>query len=227
MKLMSTIFFTAALAVVTLSWKYAEPIRSQNGTSVIYAMSTDKKGGKPFTVKLPDNLTTKQLQLLAFAYDIAKADGHKYPQYIQGILMQETKAGGMQLFRVAGLTNTKGDRYFGVGQIKLATAKEVMSNYPELWKFLDTKTDEELQAKLILDDEFNVRVASKYALLMGMNRDPIAATTSYNLGAGGATMVDPKTHDYTLRVKGFSQRMKNVNTSENEIQFKPKLIALR
>lgn len=230
MKLISTIFLAATIMVGAASWKYVEPIITQNGTAVIYAMTNDgKNGSKPFTVRLPDSLTLRQFALLSFAYDVAKADGHTNPQYVQGILMQESKAGGMQKFRVAGLSNPKDDRYFGVGQIKLAAAKEVMANYPSLWKYLDTKTDEELQAKLILDDEFNIRVASKYALLMGMNRDPVQATTNYNLGEGGAKLVDASSHDYTVRVKGFTQKMKNVNAGKSIIQSKPKQnhIALR
>jgi len=211
MRLISCSIFALAITIASISWKYVEPVITQNGTSVIYAMTNDgKNGGKPATVKIPDNLTEKQHELLNFAYIVAKEDGYKHPQYLQGVIMQESLAGGLKEFRVAGLTNKPGDRYFGISQIKLAAAKDVMKQYPVLWVKFNTKTDEELQARLILDDQLNIRIASKYLLMAGVNDNPTKAITAYNQGATGALLVDPTTHDYTVKVKGHLQRMKNV-----------------
>ena len=208
MKLITTFYLTLALLVGAASWKLLEPILAQNGTAVISSMSSDNQhGSKPISIKLPDNLTKKQFEMLNFAYDVAKSDGFKEPKYLQGIIMQESKAGGMDSFRVAGLTNAVGNRYFGLGQIKLQAAKAVMMRFPDMWKHLDTKTDEELQARLIVDDKFNVRVASKYALIMGINENPAKAITAYNVGPGGVQSVDASTHAYTQKVKAYSTQL--------------------
>lgn len=219
MKLVHTFYLALSLLISAGSWKLLEPILAKNnGTVVISAMSSDNiLGGKPASIKLPD-ITKKQFELLNFAYDVAKSDGFREPKYLQGIIMQESKAGSMTAFRVAGLTNAVGNRYFGIGQIKLAAAKAVMAQFPEMWKHLDTKTDEELQARLIVDDRFNVRVASKYALLMGINENPARAITAYNVGPGGVQTVDPSQHDYTTKVKVHAEKVKNINTAERGLQ---------
>lgn len=219
MKLINAFYLSLTLLVGTASWKVLEPILAQNGTAVISSMSSDNKNGsKPISIKLPDNLTKKQFEMLNFAYDVAKSDGFKEPKYLQGIIMQESKAGSMNSFRVAGLTNSIGNRYFGIGQIKLQAAKAVMSRFPDMWKHLDTKTDEELQARLIVDDKFNVRVASKYALIMGINENPSKALTAYNVGPGGAQTVDASTHPYTQAVKAHAEKVKNIKSSVAGLQ---------
>ena len=219
MKLINTFYLSLVLLFGAASWKLLEPIVAQNGTSVISSMSSDNQNGsKPISIKLPDNLTKKQFDMLNFAYEVAKSDGFKEPKYLQGIIMQESKAGSMNFYRVAGLTNAIGNHYFGIGQIKLAAAKAVMMRFPEMWKHLDTKTDEELQARLIVDDRFNVRVASKYALLMGINENPSKALTAYNVGPGGAQSVDPSQHEYTQKVKAHAERVKNIKVVNTGIQ---------
>ena len=219
MKLINTFCVIVTLLVGVTAFKFVQPLILSEGSAVIYAMTNDgKRESKPFTVKLPNNITSEQLELLAFAYQVAKSDGYKHPQYLQGILMQESNAGNMDKFRVAGLETRVGDRYFGIGQIKLVAAKAVMNRFPEMWRYLDTKTDEELQARLILDDKFNIRIASKYALLMGINDDPTRAITAYNRGPGGVNLVDPNTHEYTQRVKTHTQRLKNVPQARSDLQ---------
>jgi hypothetical protein len=215
MKLFIAIFFGATAALTLTAYRYVEPVAAQNGTSVIYATSNDgKQGGKPYTIKLPDNLTQKQYDLINYAYQVAKDDGHKNPQLLEGLIMQESKAGNMPGFRVAGLQNQPGDRYFGIAQIKLNAAKEVMKRYPDMWKGLDTRTDEELQARLILDDKFNIRVASKYVLLMGVNKNPDMGITAYNRGPGGAQSIDPHTHPYTVKVKTYANQFQSLHKVE-------------
>lgn len=207
MKLINAFYLVLALLIGATSWKFLEPIIAQNGTSVISSMSSDNQNGnKPITIKLPANLTNKQFEMLNFAYDVAKSDGFKEPKYLQGIIMQESKAGSMNSYRVAGLKNSVGNRYFGIMQLKLAAAMDVMKSYPELWKDFDTKTNEELQAKLILDDKFNIRVGSKYLLMRGINTNPSIAITAYNQGEQGAKMVNNTSFHYTVKVKNYAQR---------------------
>ena len=98
----------------------------------------------------------------------------------------------------------------------MSAAKDVMNKYPEMWKFLESKTDEELQARLILDDRFNIRVASKYVIMMGINENPERAITAYNVGSQGSKNVNPKTHDYTRKVKEMT--IKNVQGSEDDLK---------
>lgn len=220
MKLINGFYLAVALLVGAGAWKVLEPmVAKNNGNTVISINQGSKRGDGAITVKLPSDLTTKQMEMLNFAYDVAKADGFKEPKYLQGIIMQESRAGSMDEFRVSGLMNTSSNRYFGIGQIKLSAAKDVMKRFPELWKFLDTKTDEELQARLIVDDRFNVRVASKYTLLMGINENPVRAITAYNVGPGAViTHPDPSSHHYTVKVRSHAEKVKNVKTSAVGLQ---------
>ena len=210
MKVYFTFLSLIASAVLVGGFKLVQykQEQAQLGTAVIMVKDEVKKGGQPYTVALPTHLTQRQAYLLSFAYRIAKEDGHRSPELLQGVIMQESKAGNMGQFRVAGLENKPGDRYFGIGQVKLAAAKEVLKSYPALWKYLDTRTDEELQARLIVDDEFNIRITSKYLLLVGVNNNPTVAVTAYNRGPTGAQEVDPQTHDYTVRVKAYANTFK-------------------
>ena len=208
MKLMNLAYITLAAAASVGAVKTIVPLVAQNGTSVMAIGGSRSDGGTPImSIKLPEKMTSRQAELLSFAYNVAKSDGFSEPKYLQGIILQESNAGNMGQFRVAGLTNAVGDRYFGIGQIKMVAAKAVMKRYPELWSYLDTRTDEELQARLIVDDKFNIRIASKYALLMGINKDPTFAITAYNRGPGGAKLVDPNTHHYTVKVRGHADRV--------------------
>ena len=218
------IFLSIVIGLATL--QYSAPLISK-GTAVIYSMTNDgKNGNQPLTVAVPDNLTTNQSQLLSFAYDVAKADGFQHPAFLQGILMQESRGCSVKNFRVAGLSNKPNDRYFGCGQIKLATAKTVLAKYPELWKYLESRTDEELQARLILDDQFNIRISSKYVLMMGINQNPGLAITAYNTGPAGTKGINPATFYYTTSVKQYSEKMsarhqrKNILVKKDDVEWK-------
>lgn len=225
MKLIITTCAALSILVGVAALTVSVPFISQNGTAVIYAKSDDgKHGNKPLTAVIANGLTTRQYELLNFAYETAKADGMKYPQYLQGIIMQESKGCDMKNFRVAGLTNRVGDRYFGCGQVKLAAAKCVMGRYPDLWKYLESQTDEELQARLILDDRFNIRIASKYLFMMGINDNPKRAITAYNVGPGAVKTTNVDTHHYTLMVQKYSD---TINAGFLNVQKKVKDLELK
>lgn len=225
MKIITTICVALSIVLGLATLNYTAPLITK-GTAVIYSMTEDgKNGNKPLTTVVPDDLTNRQQNLLNFAYETAKADGYKHPSFLQGILMQESRACSVKNFRVAGLTNKAGDRYFGCGQLKLATAKAVLKQYPALWRYLDSRTDEEIQARLILDDEFNIRVSSKYCLMMGINENPSRAITAYNVGPAGVKNVDYETFDYTNSVKHYSEKVhhrKNIQAKTDELQSKSK-----
>ena len=173
-------------------------------TAVISVPSDNGRAGGGFSVEIPKNLTQRQVQLLALAYEIAKYDGHKHPQLLQGIILQESNAGEHSKYKVAGQefglkTN---ERYYGVAQIKLSAAKDVLRHYPEMkTEFkLQTDTDEEIIANLILNDKYNLKTASKYLMILKKHyRIPESQLASaYNQGPGGVN--NEKAHRYSTNV---------------------------
>ena len=186
---------------------------SQSPTAVISVPAEDGTTGGGYTINLPKSLTHKQATLLGLAYDIAKKDGHRYPQLLQGILLQESKAGDLASYKVAGQefglkTN---ERYYGVAQIKLAAAREVLSKYPSMKGEYDfhTSTDEEVIAKLIENDQFNIAVASKYLLVLKTyGYDTIKELAlAYNQGAGRARGKNAETNQYSKGVMAHIQAL--------------------
>ena len=129
------------------------------------------------------------------AYVQAKKDGHKNPELVQGVLLQETHAGGMEKYYVAG---NKGDEYYGLGQLKVEAVRDVMGRWPELWQKYNfqTRTNQELIANLILNPQFNIEMTSKYLKLL---QDQYGFTgrklmNAYNRGPGGVQSVDDTWH---------------------------------
>lgn len=179
-------------------------------------VATSVLAGGEVAMILPDDLTLDQRKILSLAYDIAKEDGHKHPEMVQQILLQETHAGGLKKFKVAG---NKGDEYFGLGQIKLGAARDVMAAYPELWNAYEfhTRTDDELKANLILNPVFNIRVTSKYLKLLH-DRYGLSGRTlmnAYNRGPAGVKEVDSGTFHYALGAESKLASWKKVNWEAN------------
>jgi hypothetical protein len=192
----------AALLVITSAAVFGATqlfamVPQSHGTAVIAEKNENGTSGGQAAILLPQNLSTSQGRMLAEAYDIAKADGHKNPELVQAILLQETMAGGLKSFRVA---NAGPEAYYGPMQVKLAAAKEVLGKWPALFaQFgLQTRTDDEIKAHLIIDDKFNIAIASKY--LMVLHKDygysGQALMVAYNKGPGGAQGVDASTNAY-------------------------------
>lgn len=186
-----------------------EPI----GTSVLAEKSGKAIGGQAATL-LPDNLTVTQSQILNAAYQIAKADGHKNPEIVQQMVLQETHAGGMKKFKVAG---NDGDEYFGVAQIKLGAAKDVLKRHPMLFtKYgFHTNTDDEIKANLIMNPVFCIEVGSKYLKLLNerygfTGRDLLNA---YNRGPTGVKRIDSESFHYA---KGAEQKLAQWKMKRNE-----------
>lgn len=192
----------AALLVITATAVYGAAelfamVPTAIGTAVIAEKTVGGNFGGQAAILLPENLTSSQGRLLAEAYSIAKADGHKHPELVQAILLQETMAGGMKAYRVA---NAGPEAYFGVMQIKLGAAKDVLGVWPDLYKKfgLQTRADDEIKANLILNDNFNMAVASKYLLVLNKRYgySGHALMVAYNKGPGGAQGVNPVDNDY-------------------------------
>jgi hypothetical protein len=149
-------------------------------------------------------LTSKQSELLNRALEIGKSDNHKNPEILQGILMQETKAGAAEY-------KSAKNNCFGIFQIKIAAAQDVLKNFPELvlqFGISPTNTTK-LRHKLIHDDEFNISVASKYLLILKRYGYVTIKELSlaYNQGAGGAKRLNPNTFGYSISVVKHIKRL--------------------
>jgi hypothetical protein len=127
-------------------------------------------------------------KLLAMAYEVAVADGHHHPELLQGIIMQESRAGDSHLLHRSA-RSAKGPNY-GVAQVQLKTAREVLKRNPDLWSRFNfsSKSDREIVAKLVENDRFNVTIASRYLLIIkGLGFKTMSQmAVAYNLGPGGA-----------------------------------------
>lgn len=148
------------------------------------------------------NITPNQEKILNQAYQIAESDGHSDPELLQAIVYQESKAG---LF-----TEGPGN-CLGVSQLNFATAKAVIREHPELIEgVLTTKSDKELRSKLKNNPFFNMRVASKYLLMVvqfGKNTNEFKAA-AYNRGPG-AVGSQPSKFGYVKSIKALLIQFKN------------------
>lgn len=153
----------------------------------------------------PSFLTEKQIELLDQAYEVGLSDNHKNPEILQGILMQETKAG------LAEYKSAK-NNCFGIFQIKIAAAQDVLYNFPELvlQYGISPTNRKELRNKLIHDDEFNTSIASKYLLILKRyGFDTISQLAlAYNQGPGGGKYHNPNTFGYSASVVKHIKKLK-------------------
>lgn len=108
--------------------------------------------------------STSSAALMQKASFIASNDGYD-PAILQSILLQETDAGRASNFRVS---NSGSNAVFGVMQLKLDAAKDVLEHFPSLYKKYNfsTRSADEIKANLILNDSFNIEIASKYLVIL-------------------------------------------------------------
>lgn len=212
-----------ASLVLGISVSAAFYVTPKQPTAVVSVPIADGIRGGGMSVVLPQHLTQRQVELLTMAYHIAKQDGHPYPQLLQGIILQESHAGEHPNYRVAGqefgLAANK--RYYGVAQIKLAAARDVLKHYPQMNQQFDlgnNAADEEVIAKLIENDAFNLAVASKYLLILKTyGYDTIKQLAlAYNQGPGGARNHDSETHHYSKGVMRYIQTLTHSNSKDKK-----------
>ncbi|MEK7321834.1 MAG: hypothetical protein AABZ84_02000 [Pseudomonadota bacterium] len=150
-------------------------------------------------------LTGEQLDLLGLAFQIGYEDGgESHAKFLQAVLMQETIAG--QLGRLGHLSAPMGKRSYGVMQVKVPAARDVLRHKPQLGHF---RTDEQLIARLIADDEFNLRIASAYLkYLRKLSGSDHQALVAYNVGPNAAkNVVDPAQFKYVQRVELYMSKV--------------------
>lgn len=130
----------------------------------------------------------KQKHLLQIAENEGKLVG--YPETIQAILLQETNAGkiGSGAFGIIGDHSLGfGKKSYGVMQVRLATAKDVIRRNPDIAK---AYTDEEIIIGLVTDPLFCIRIAAlhfRWLTKRYVNGHRITwrqAVEAYNAGLG-------------------------------------------
>jgi len=177
-------------AATSAAYKLYQYVPQPIPTAVIGEKQEKTLGGSA-AVLLPENLNNKQAVLLNSAYAIAKSEGFKNPEIVQSILLQETRAGGMKSYNVA---NAGPDAYYGPMQIKLAATRDVLARDPSLYTKYDfhTHTDDEVKANLILNHDFNIRVAVRYLGILQKTYGLSGANlvNAYQAGPGGLSTSD-------------------------------------
>lgn len=147
------------------------------------------------------NVQHQQHEVLEKALEIAAESGLKNPELLQAVLLQETHAGGLKTYRVI---NPGKEAYYGLGQIKLGTARDVLKANPKLYsKYgFQTRTNDEILAHLILDDEFNMEIAARYLVMLHKQYGFTGKTllNAYNRGPGGVHAVGDDWH-YAIAAK--------------------------
>jgi hypothetical protein len=213
-------YATLAIMCVAITYFVGTTVFSYESSTLGTAVIAEKskyKGGQKVINLSAERMTARQMQVLNMAKTIAIEDGNN-PEAFQAVIFQETKAGGMKQFRVAGqesgLQSMK--RYYGITQIKLAAAWDVLARFPALHQYSESgkfTTEEELVANLILNDEFNLRVGSKYFKIVAAPDASLARrVTAYNRGLQGSYRVDPASWHYTVAVeKHMATVVKQVN----------------
>ena len=142
-------------------------------------------------------LTEEQLNLLQSAYEIGLADGGtEHAEMLQAVLLQETIAG--QLGRIGHLTAPVGKRSYGVMQVKVSAARDILRKHKEFGRY---RSDEALIVALMTDDAFNIRMASKLLLhLKQKTKSSDAALVAYNIGLRASRKISkPGAFKYVVR----------------------------
>lgn len=214
MRIPLSILAVISVTSVGVLGNFYQTMVPRNGTEILKPVEVEAPSiVEEFKVVIPKHLTEKQFNLLNLAYQIGESVGLKDPRMVQGVVLKESEAGNSDKYKVAGQefglrTN---ERYYGVGQVKLSTAKHVLGKYPALFsKYgFHTKTDEEIIANLIMNDVFNLEVVSRYLKIISDDycSNPSCVLASYNLGPAGAKKVGD--HGSLGYVQGVFKRMKN------------------
>jgi len=138
-------------------------------------------------------LSAEQLDLLGMAYAVGYKDGGAgHARLLQAVLLQETMAG--QLGRLGHLSAPLGKRSYGVMQVKVAAARDVLRRKPQFGYFA---SDEQLITRLIADDEFNIHIASAYLKYLRRNTESDhQALVAYNIGISAARRVMDTADDF-------------------------------
>jgi len=183
---------------------YSGSIRRLDDTSVNVKSGADLDRPHSFWNPLAKVwLTAEQVQIMNIAFDIAYQDGGlHHAKLIQGMLLQETLAG--LVGRIGHMSAPVGKRSYGVMQVKVTAATDVLAKYASLGKF---NSDDDIITQLIVDDVFNIRVASKLFLhLRARTKTDDHALLAYNIGLRGSRRYsNHQTFRYVQKVNRYSR----------------------
>jgi len=175
-------------------------------------------------------LTAEQVYIMNIAFDIAFQDGGlQHARLIQGMLFQETLAG--LVGRIGHMTAPAGKRSYGVMQVKVTAANDVLARYASLGKF---SSDKELITHLIVDDAFNIRVASKHFLhLRARTKTDNHALLAYNIGLRASRRYsEHASFRYVQKVNVYAKQIANPlnnkfnSKATNENRFSPRQLKI-
>lgn len=144
---------------------------------------------------IPPGMTERQHDLLIYAWHEGMARDLSITT--TSILLQESSAGTDH--KVGDRSNGFGRRSYGVMQLQLSAARDALEHCPELGTF---RTEEEIIARLIHDDRWNIRVGVCFLDRLN-SRGSMSwreLITAYNRGVQGSRAVDPTTFPYTVSV---------------------------
>ncbi len=159
-------------------------------------------------------LSDEQQYLLQTAYAVGLEDGGiEHAEILQAVLLQETIAG--QLGRIGHMTAPVGKRSYGVMQIKVSAARDILRKNKEFKRF---RSDEALIVALMTDDKLNIRMASKFLLyLKEKTKSNEAAMVAYNIGLRASRKITaPDSFKYVVRT--------NRNLKEVVLPFNQKFV---
>jgi hypothetical protein len=190
--LLAMLFVVAALASLITIQAQRQPVPIANA---VIGEKPGKTMGNQVAQLLPETLNEKQARLLRWAYELGKKAGLKNPEVVQSIILQETHAGGLKSYKVA---NPGPEAYFGIGQVKVPAARDVLQRNPGMYAEYDfhTRTDDELKANLILNDRFNIDVTARYIRILQKEYgyEGVQLVNAFNRGPGGVKNVDSNFH---------------------------------
>jgi hypothetical protein len=202
--LLAMLFVVAALASLITIQAQRQPVPTANA---VIGEKPGKTMGNQVAQLLPETLNEKQARLLRWAYELGKKAGLKNPEVVQSIILQETHAGGLKSYKVANPGNAA---WYGVSQLTLVATKDVLERNPDMYAKYDfhTRTDDEIKANLILNDRFNIDVASKYVKLLQTvyGYSGSGLLVAYNRGPGAAKGIEPSTDYYVV---GGAQKLQS------------------
>lgn len=123
--------------------------------------------------------TKKQTKLLHHAFN--HDNKNEYPETIQGILLQESKAGKLRTTGSGYFDDWRND-YYGVMQIKFTTAKWIIRKTFDY----DMYGDVQLLLLLINNNKFNIQIGTIYFkyLMKSFDGNWKKAVLAYNVGPG-------------------------------------------
>ena len=190
---------TLSIVIVLYTLSLTGHIRTEDSTVIANI--------HPEIVYVPDTSTSTNLKT---AFKVGVEIGN--PETIQAILLQET--GGNNNNSIGNKGAPVGKRSYGLMQVQVVAAKEVLTQYPSMLKVyfegktLSTLSDEQIIAVLLTNQEANIYFASylfKYYLQL-CNGNWDKAVASYNMGIGGVEQVSNYNQvDYVVSVKGLME----------------------